>query len=112
METQPQIIPLEEVNFRKVIFDDNAPSIITVRSDWSGQSQLLMNVLARLVDKYQHLAKFYTLEINSPRTIAKDIVVEEIPTTFFVRNGEIIDCFTGVLSKQNLDAKIKFFFTK
>lgn len=84
---------------------EHSPVLIAFTATWSGSSQLLVNML-ELTRKDLGEVIIGELDVDEHETLINNLGIQEIPTTFIVRNRVVVDLFTGPVSRKNLLRKI------
>ena len=93
-------------NFRKLITDNKINSVITIVSEWSGQSQLLVNVMNRVLPQFSEEVQFFKFEMKNPGKISPELYIRRIPTTLLIKDGDIVDYFYGAESKKRIEQRL------
>lgn len=75
------------------------PVVVDVWATWCGPCKMLGPLLEKLAREYD--GKFVLAKVDSDRApeVAASLRVRSIPAVFGVRDGEILDAFTGVQSE-------------
>lgn len=86
---------------------EGSTAVLVFTADWLGASQILDAFFREIAVIYQKELHIYRCDTAAMNGLPKKIGVETLPTTLIVQNGEIIDHFTGVLSKKNIKKKLE-----
>jgi thioredoxin len=80
---------------KSVVNVEEGKSILYFTASWCGPCQKIKPIYESLIKQYDSKIKFYKMELNNNQDIADKLKVTSIPTFFFIKNGQIIDQFTG-----------------
>lgn len=72
-----------------------APVLVDFWATWCGPCQSLMPVLEKLAAEYQGQFLLAKVEIDQQQELATHFGVRSVPTVKLVKNGQIVDEFTG-----------------
>ncbi|HKK77742.1 MAG TPA: thioredoxin domain-containing protein [Saprospiraceae bacterium] len=84
------------------------PVIITFLSEWLGASQLLESFMEDLEDEYEtQRISFRAIQADHvPQFLSNYYGIINLPATLVVVNGEIVDYFKGILSKNRIRKRL------
>jgi thioredoxin 1 len=77
--------------------------VFTVR--WSGSAQILAVFLQELSKEFSSTI-IHFIDAEQYETLTAEMGVSTLPTTFIIKEGKIIDRFSGLLSKKKLREKL------
>jgi len=83
--------------------------VIDFWATWCGPCRMLGPVVDELASEFEGRATIAKCNVDDCEEIAMRFGVRNIPTLVFVKNGEVVDRTVGVLSKQELEAKIQLY---
>lgn len=83
------------------------PVVLVFTNDWLGASQILDRFFKDLALKYRNRLHIFRCEAASLNGLSKEIGLKTIPTTLILKNGQVKDHFTGILSKKKIEEKIQ-----
>ncbi len=81
-----------------------APVLVDFWATWCGPCQTLMPLLTRLAEDYQGQFLLAKVEIDQQQQLAAHFGVRSVPTVKLVKNGQIVDEFTGALPEGEIRA--------
>ena len=94
-------------NFEQEALQGDQLAVVDFYADWCGPCKMMAPIVEELAESYKDQVKIGKLNVdNSPATAAKYKVMS-IPTIIFVKNGNVVETIVGVVSKAQLEEKIK-----
>lgn len=101
-EPSPYILDATSATFEADVVErsKSVPVVVDVWATWCGPCKMLGPLLERLAIEYD--GKFVLAKVDSDRSpeVAASLRVRSIPAVFGVRDGQILDAFTGVQSES------------
>ncbi len=103
-DPSPYILDATSATFEADVVErsKSVPVVVDVWATWCGPCKMLGPLLEKLAREYE--GKFVLAKVDSDRSpeIAASLRVRSIPAVFGVRDGQILDSFTGVQSESFL----------
>lgn len=94
-------------NFEQEALQGEQLTVVDFYADWCGPCKMMAPIVEELAESYKDQVKIGKLNVdNSPATAAKYKVMS-IPTIVFIKNGNVVETIVGVVSKAQLEEKIK-----
>jgi len=92
--------------FQQQVIDAShqVPVLVDFWATWCGPCQTLMPLLTRLAEDYQGQFLLAKVEIDQQQQLATHFGVRSVPTVKLVKNGQIVDEFTGALPEGEIRA--------
>ena len=78
------------------------PVLVDFWATWCGPCQSLMPILEQLAQSYQGKFLLAKVEIDSQQGLASQFGVRSVPTVKLVKDGQIVDEFTGALPEGQI----------
>ncbi len=91
--------------FEQLIAGDK-PVVLDFYADWCGPCQALLPVLEEANNHYAENVVIAKINVDNNPEIAKKFNVRSIPAVFLLKNGTVVDQFTGVQSKTEINTRI------
>lgn len=94
-------------NFEQEALQGEKLTVVDFFADWCGPCKMMAPIVEELAESFKDQVKIGKLNVdNSPATAAKYKVMS-IPTIVFIKNGNVVETIVGVVSKAQLEEKIK-----
>lgn len=93
--------------FKKEVLESPDLSLVHFKKEWNGACQIIAPIFEDLTKSYKSVVKFFTVDIDKQKIIASEFGISETPSILFFKKGEIIDHSIGLISKNELIAKIE-----
>lgn len=106
MAQSPYIFEIDEDNYEQIVIlgSQQVPVLVDFWASWCQPCQMLMPILAKLVDEYQ--GRFVLAKINTEeqQAIAAQFGIRSIPTVKLFVGGQPVDEFAGALPESEIRA--------
>lgn len=100
---------LKEINesqFEQEVTKSEIPVLVDFWAPWCGPCKMLGPILEEVAATNDSRLKIVKVNVDENPDLAQKFEVMGIPSMFLFKNGEVIDSFTGAMSKQALTEKI------
>ena len=91
----------------KEIVEKNEYVVIKFGASWCSPCKQIAPVLEEVTDNYQDSLKYISLDVEESTDITADFKIRNVPTIFFIKNGEVMDKCVGSVARQTLVDKIE-----
>lgn len=110
MADSPFIFEIDETNYEEVVLQGSydVPVLLDFWASWCQPCQILMPILAKLVDEYRGQFILGKINTEEQQAIAAQFGIRSIPTVKLFRDGALVDEFMGALP----EAEIRLFLDK
>lgn len=100
------VLELTNENFNQTIKESDKPVLVDFWAEWCSPCLRYTPVLKALDEDLEGQAIVAKLEVDSAPEIADQFEILSIPTTIIFKNGEVVDTFVGIKSKDELKKRL------
>lgn len=100
-------IPVLRKELTTTLIGNRKLCIIQFRTEWSGSCQIMQPIYEEMARYYKGQADFFCVDADHETQLYTQYGIKEIPTILFFKNNELVDCASGLISKNKLIAKIE-----
>lgn len=93
--------------FTEKILNGTGLQVVRFCAEWSGPCQMMGPIYQEMFGKYKKAASFYRIDIDEAPLLKKEFGITELPTIFFYKKGIVVDFAVGLISGDELFAKIE-----
>ena len=88
-----------EANFEAEVIDASfeQPVLVDLWATWCGPCKVLGPLLEKVVDEFNGAVRLAKVDCDKEQALAASFGVRSIPTVVLVREGQLVDAFTGAL---------------
>ena len=94
-------------NFEQEALKSEQLVVVDFYADWCGPCKMMAPVVEELAEGYNGQVKICKLNVDNSPATAANYKVMTIPTIVFIKNGNVVESIVGVVSKAQLEEKIK-----
>ncbi len=94
-------------NFDTQVLDSKKTVLVDFFADWCGPCKMMAPVVEKLAEEYEGKAVVGKLNVDDSSDIAARYGVMSIPTLIVFKNGQILDKFVGITSRQDLEKALE-----
>lgn len=94
-------------NFETEVMKSEQAVLVDFYADWCGPCKMMAPVIEELAAEYAGKVKIGKLDVDNNTQSAAKFRVMSIPTIVIIKNGEVLDTVVGVVSKEELVAKLE-----
>lgn len=102
------IIDVNEQNFAQQVIEASRQQLVLVDfwATWCGPCQTLVPLLEKLADEYKGKFILAKVDVDQSQQLAGHFGVRSVPTVKLVKDGQIVDEFTGVIPDAEIRKKL------
>ena len=97
---------INEPQFEKEVLQAKLPVLVDFWAPWCGPCKMLGPVLEEVAAANDSRLKIVKVNVDENPDLAQKYEVMGIPAMFLFKDGQVIDSYTGAMSKQALTEKI------
>ena len=99
-------LKITSANFEKEVLNSDIPVVVDFFAQWCGPCKMMAPIIGQLAEEFAGKCKIGKCDIDEDITLAQKYRVMQVPTLVFFKNGEVVGTSLGVVSKNDLAAKI------
>jgi len=100
------LIEFTDANFQTSVLDNEGITVVEFWAEWCGPCRMVDPVLKELAEDYGKKINVGKLDVDFETKIPTLYNVRSIPTILIFKNGEVVDKYVGVLTKETLEKMI------
>ncbi len=100
--SQPKPLTINTDNFESQVVGADVPVLVDFWAEWCPPCKLLGPVVDALAGEYAGRAAVAKVDVDANGALAERYGISAIPTTLLFVNGEVVEKFVGLVSKQTL----------
>jgi thioredoxin 1 len=105
-ESTAHITRIGEARFEADVVEASKPVVVDFYATWCGPCKLLAPKMEAMAGQFTNRVKFVKINVDESPALARRFEVEAIPTVLFFRNGQVVDRFVGLISDNDLKARL------
>ncbi len=91
---------MNEEDFEKIVAGGSGIAVVDFWATWCGPCKMLGPTIEKLADELEGKAVVGKVDVDENRDLASQFSVMSIPTVIFFKDGEEVNRFVGVQSKE------------
>ena len=98
----PHVFDATEQNFQADVLDASfeRPILVDLWATWCGPCKTLGPLLEKVVDEFNGALRLAKIDCDQEQALAASFGVRSIPTVVLIREGQLVDAFTGALPES------------
>lgn len=99
--------PVTAKNFKLAVLNHSKPVVVDVWADWCGPCHMLAPNFEAAEKELAGKARFVKLDAEKNQKITRKYNVRSLPTLLFFKEGELVACSQGVITKNTIVRNVK-----
>jgi thioredoxin 1 len=91
-------------------FAEKGNVVVDFWAEWCGPCKILKPIFEEVASEMKGKAKFCKVDIEEGQEIAERLGVMSVPTVIFLKDGEQVERFSGIIEKKKFIGMIKSVF--
>ncbi len=100
----PHVFDATAANFEAEVINASfeQPVLVDLWAPWCGPCKTLGPLLEKIVDEYGGAIRLAKVDCDAEQALAASFGVRSIPTVVLIREGQLVDAFTGALPESGI----------
>ena len=100
------VIEVTDDNFESEVLNSDQPVLVDFWAEWCMPCRMIAPTIEELADEYNGKVKVGKLDTDANRNVPMQYGISAIPTVILFHNGEVVQKFVGVSSKDDFKAEL------
>lgn len=102
-EPKKKAVEINEQNFKELVPTSSVPVLLDFWATWCGPCRVIGPIIDELAGEYEGKALIAKINVDQARELSTAFGIRNIPTLVLIKNGQIVERFTGMIPKPNLE---------
>ena len=98
--------PISDAEFATKVLKSPIPVLVDFWAPWCGPCKAMLPIVEELGKQYEGKITFYKVNVDENSDTPQQFNVMSIPTFVLFKNGEAVESFIGVQSKETVAGKL------
>ncbi len=100
------LVEVTDDNFESEVLQSDVPVLVDFWAEWCAPCRMLAPIIDQLAQEYQGKVKVAKMDTDANQQTPSQFQIRAIPTVILFKNGEKVQQFVGVKSKQEFENEI------
>ncbi|HEX9013237.1 MAG TPA: thioredoxin, partial [Anaerolineaceae bacterium] len=100
-------LPVTDSSFDQAVLHSPLPVVVDFWAPWCGPCRMVEPTVEKLSREYNGKARFYKMNVDENPRVSARYGIQSIPTMMVVRNGQIVDRWSGAYPEQALRGRVE-----
>jgi len=94
-------------NFKEEVIDDKGVVLVDFHASWCNPCKVLSPIVDELGDEFVGKAKMCKADVEANITVVGDLEISGVPSILIFKEGKMVNRFSGLRSKEDLQKDIE-----
>ncbi|MBL4700367.1 MAG: thioredoxin [Phycisphaeraceae bacterium] len=94
------VIEITDANFEQDVMNSEVPVLVDFWAEWCMPCRMLGPIIDEIANEFEGKAKVGKVDTDANREVSLKFEISAIPTVLLIKDGQIVQKFVGVNSKQ------------
>lgn len=99
-----EVTEISEGQFQVEVMKSTLPVLVDFHAQWCGPCKAMAPALADLAQEYDGQVRIVKVDIDAAPGITEALGIASVPTFVLMRNGEVINRFSGAQTRSKIAA--------
>ena len=104
--TESTVTQLDRESFDEFVSESGHPVLVDVSTEWCPPCRVMAPLVQQVAKQFAGQLKVGVVDSDEQMELARRLKINAIPTFFIYRNGEVVDRFQGIISREKLLEKL------
>ena len=102
---KPKVTAVEitDENFEELVLKAEHPVLLDFWAEWCGPCRMVGPIINELAGEYEGKAIIGKVDVEQNKRLSQHFQVRSIPTLMFFEKGEMVERYSGLVPKPNLE---------
>ncbi len=101
-----QVKDINQVQFEAEVVQETLPVLVDFWAPWCGPCKMIAPIINEISEEHKGKLKVVKVNVDENPDLAARFDIMGIPTMAIFKGGQLVDSFTGAISKQSLTEKV------
>lgn len=106
------IVEITEANFQSEVLASTKPVLVDFWAGWCPPCKALAPIIDEIAKDYDGRVKVASVDVDAAAALAQLFEIRAIPTVLMFRGGKVVDQFTGLRSKSEIQQQLDKLLTE
>lgn len=104
--TESAVKQLDSESFDEFVSASDQPVLVDISTEWCPPCRVMAPLVKQIASEYADHLRVGVVNSDEQMELVGRLKISAIPTFFIYRNGEVVDRFQGIISRDKLLEKL------